>query len=168
MDAYTVFPNRIAEPVDSARCAQVGQGRMIARRRVAGDRRRVMGDRRRPGGATVRYRAVVPRVSRAEHHPAASSGGVVTVLVTGLLTVATVLVLVGLAHLRAADVDSAVPKSVGVVQVHSGEGLGELAHRIAPEVGTGVMVERIMELNGLTDSTVRQGQQLLVPLNEHR
>lgn len=174
MDAYAVFPNRIGEQAFRAECGadryrdSGHRDRVHGRRRVVTDRRRVAADGRRPGGMPMRYPSAGVRLSRAPHRPIAGSGGVGAVLVTVLLTVVTVLVLVGLAHLSAGEVGSGVPTSVGAVQVRAGEGLGELAHRVAPAAGTGAMVERIKELNGLTDSSVRQGQQLLVPTSQER
>ncbi|MDG3011443.1 LysM peptidoglycan-binding domain-containing protein [Rhodococcus sp. D2-41] len=169
MDAYTVFPNRMGEPVFRAGNGVDGHGGSVGGGcRPAADRRRVASDGCRPGGMPMCYPSAGVRFSRERHRPVADSGGVGVVLLTALITVATVLALVGLAHVRAGDTGSNLPTSVGVVQVRSGEGLGELAHRVAPGAGTGVMVERIKELNGLADSTVRQGQQLLVPMAQVR
>jgi hypothetical protein len=56
-----------------------------------------------------------------------------------------------------------VPDRTALVQVRSGENLGELARRAAPGSDPDAVVRRIRELNGLDGSDLRAGQPLVVP-----
>ncbi|MCP2267578.1 LysM domain-containing protein [Actinokineospora diospyrosa] len=58
-----------------------------------------------------------------------------------------------------------VPSTTTVVRVAAGESLSDVAARTAPDSDTSAVVERILELNGLTDVTVRPGQPLTVPVS---
>ena len=58
-----------------------------------------------------------------------------------------------------------VPATTTVVRVLPGESLSELAGRMAPGSDTDAVVDRIRELNRLSDSSVRSGQPLTVPFS---
>jgi LysM domain-containing protein len=59
-----------------------------------------------------------------------------------------------------------VPSRTAVVRVEPGENLQELAERVAPGSDPSAVVDRIMELNGLTGASVRAGQPLTVPMGK--
>lgn len=61
---------------------------------------------------------------------------------------------------------SANPVDTGtaVVHVQSGESLGDIASRVAPEMPTAAVVDKIMELNGMNNSALSVGQSLLTPV----
>ncbi|WP_143695578.1 LysM peptidoglycan-binding domain-containing protein [Williamsia sp. 1135] len=61
---------------------------------------------------------------------------------------------------------SANPANTGtaVVHVQSGESLGDIASRIAPEMPTAAVVDKIMELNAMNNSALSVGQSLLTPV----
>jgi hypothetical protein len=61
---------------------------------------------------------------------------------------------------------SADPGRVGtqVVRVQSGESLGAIASRIAPEMPTDAVVAKIMELNAMSNSALSVGQALVTPV----
>ncbi|GLW91510.1 LysM peptidoglycan-binding domain-containing protein [Actinokineospora globicatena] len=61
--------------------------------------------------------------------------------------------------------ESQVPSTTAVVRVAAGESLSDVAARTAPDSDTAAVVERIRELNGLDDATVRPGQPLTVPVS---
>jgi ABC-type antimicrobial peptide transport system ATPase subunit len=56
-----------------------------------------------------------------------------------------------------------VPHRTAVVRVEPGEGLLDVAERVAPHSDASAVADRIRELNGLPDSAVRPGQPLTVP-----
>ncbi|WP_156665443.1 LysM peptidoglycan-binding domain-containing protein [Rhodococcus phenolicus] len=90
---------------------------------------------------------------------AAARQTVLTVLLTALALIA----ILGVAHLRTSQVAADVPRTdVAVVRI--GESLADVAARIAPEAAAAQVVERIVELNVLSGTTVRPGQQLIVPV----
>jgi hypothetical protein len=62
--------------------------------------------------------------------------------------------------------DAANPSSAGteVVHVQTGESLGDIASRVAPEMPTQSVVNKIMELNGMNNSALSVGQSLLTPV----
>ncbi|SES48613.1 LysM peptidoglycan-binding domain-containing protein [Actinokineospora terrae] len=62
-------------------------------------------------------------------------------------------------------VQSEVPSTTTVVRVAAGESLSDVAAKMAPDSDTTAVVERIRELNGLDDATVRPGQPLTVPVS---
>jgi len=61
---------------------------------------------------------------------------------------------------------SADPARMGteVVRVQSGESLGAIASRIAPEMPTETVVAKIMELNAMNNSALSVGQALVTPV----
>jgi hypothetical protein len=81
------------------------------------------------------------------------------------LAVAVCLAVIGLAVLANAGAGSAdVPQRTAVVRIEPGESLLQLAERVAPRSDPGAVVDRIRELNGLSNSAVRPGQPLTVPV----
>lgn len=57
-----------------------------------------------------------------------------------------------------------MPTRLSVVYVQDGETLQHIAHRVAPDVPTAPVVERIRELNKLETGTVQAGQTLIAPI----
>lgn len=126
--------------------------------------------RRRPAGRFVKYGPAVaaPRPTPPPSRPAPSLLRVrarVAVACALLLVVAAGAVC-GLASLAGSEA-AAVPVQTGVVQVHQGETLSELAARVAPGAPSSEVVQRIVQLNALSGVSVRAGQTLVVPLREH-
>ncbi|MGA9374687.1 MAG: LysM peptidoglycan-binding domain-containing protein, partial [Mycobacterium sp.] len=62
------------------------------------------------------------------------------------------------------EAPSHVPTRLSVVYVQAGETLQHVAHRVAPDVPAGAVVEHIRELNKLESSTVQAGQTLIAPI----
>ncbi|MDQ3151828.1 MAG: LysM peptidoglycan-binding domain-containing protein [Actinomycetota bacterium] len=79
------------------------------------------------------------------------------------VVVTTVGVVCGLAVLGQGAGVPDVPGAVAEVRVGAGETLWDVADRVAPGSDEQAVVARIRELNGLTGSAVRPGQELLVP-----
>jgi hypothetical protein len=78
---------------------------------------------------------------------------------------AVCLAVIGLAVLaNSGPAASTVPAGTAVVRVEPGENLFQLAERVAPAGDPAAVAERIMELNGLTESALRPGQPLTVPV----
>lgn len=116
---------------------------------------------RRPGGRPLAHRTGGATFSRAAHgRPAPRAGGGVLVIAA----LATALAIVGFACLGAGSVDGAVPTRTVVVQVRSGESLGDIAARTAPGAVVEQVVARIVEMNALAGSGVHPGQSLVVPV----
>lgn len=57
-----------------------------------------------------------------------------------------------------------VPATTGLVQVHAGESLWQVARRVAPSADPGAVAARIVELNDLGSPSVRGGQVLVSPI----
>jgi LysM domain-containing protein len=57
-----------------------------------------------------------------------------------------------------------VPAATGVVQVHAGESIWQVARRVAPSADPGAVAARIVELNGLASPSVQPGEVLLSPI----
>ena len=104
-------------------------------------------------------RPVAPRrVARAR------SAGVVSVVQFVLVAVAAAVV-VGALGLLADGVRAArVPEATGLVQVHSGESIWQVARRAAPSADPGAVAARIVELNDLGSPSVRGGEVLVSPI----
>ena len=67
-----------------------------------------------------------------------------------------------------ASADRTAPAAAGevVLSVDSGDTLWEIAKRhMNPSLDTRAAVQSIMERNGLDSSSLRSGQQLIIPLN---
>jgi hypothetical protein len=134
-----------------ATVSSVGRRRLVIARRVARDQRRP------PSGARLL------RVSHA--HPdcagrvgPASLGWVVA---TGAFVFVCVLGLGLFANAMSATAE--IPDSTTVLWVRSGESLWDIARRVAPDADRGVVIDRIKELNGMSDVGLVPGQPLLVP-----
>lgn len=129
---------------------------------VASPSKRVGQDTERPPGRPRRP-ATAPRVLApvACGHRRAP----VPLSLVVALGVAVCLAVIGLAVLANLGAPaSSVPERTAVVRVAPGESLLELAERVAPGSDASAVVERIVELNGLSGSTVRPGQPLTVPV----
>lgn len=61
---------------------------------------------------------------------------------------------------------AADPASTGTAVVHvaSGESLGDIASRIAPEMPAAAVIDKIMELNAMSNSALAVGQPLVTPV----
>jgi hypothetical protein len=80
------------------------------------------------------------------------------------LGIAVCLAVVGLGILAGASSGSpTVPARTAVVRVEPGENLLQIAQRVAPHSDPAAVVDRIRDLNGLANSSVRAGQPLTVP-----
>lgn len=124
-------------------------------------RRRVQS--RRPGGAPLGHRGTGVLMSRASHRrrPITPLATVLLALLAGAVTL-----WLGLVAQLAGPTEEPVqmPTRLSVVYVQAGETLQHIAHRVAPDVPTGSVVERIRELNKLESSTVQAGQTLIAPI----
>ncbi|SDN61719.1 LysM peptidoglycan-binding domain-containing protein [Allokutzneria albata] len=119
--------------------------------------------RRHPGRGTVivpapAHAVIACRVRRRSR--AARVRGVLGALV---LTAVAVVALGLLAQLRGVGDGPDVPEAVSVVEVDPGESLWQLARRVAPDSPSGAVIDRIVELNELSDHVVYPGQPLRVP-----
>ena len=86
---------------------------------------------------------------------------------TGLLValgVAVALAVAGLGVLGNLSAQANVPTETATVRVGVGEGLWDVAARMAPDADRAAVVDRIKELNHLDSASVRPGQQLTVPV----
>ena len=106
-------------------------------------------------------------VSRADHARGANDVGWRMVLASVVITAGVLCGLVGVAQLATTD---GVSNSAAteVVQVQQGESLAALAARISPELPVAQVVERIMELNAMSNSALHPGQSLIVPSSSTR
>ncbi|MDF3304785.1 LysM peptidoglycan-binding domain-containing protein [Rhodococcus sp. T2V] len=130
-------------------------------------RRRTDGELRRPSSGAVAYRPIHTGVSRADHERGANDVGWRTVLAGIVITAG---VLCGLAGVAQLATGGSVSNSAAteVVQVQQGESLAAVAARIAPEMPVAQVVERIMELNAMSNSALHPGQSLIVPSSATR
>lgn len=135
------------------------------------DRRRMPAHR--PGREPVRYVRTGVAMSRAPHGrpPVAARPITPAATVALALVAAAITVWLGLvAHFGAAvtggdaRTGNAVPERLGVVQVHAGESLRQLAARVAPDAPAGAVAERIRELNRLDSANLDAGQTLITPI----
>ena len=129
-------------------------------RSVASPSRRIGQDTERPPGR--RTEASAPRVLApvACGHRRAP----VPLSLMVALGVAVCLAVIGLAILSNAGSGApTVPDRTAVIRVEPGESLTELAQRVAPHSDPAAVVDRIRQLNALTDSSLRPGQPLTVP-----
>ncbi|HEY2204512.1 MAG TPA: LysM peptidoglycan-binding domain-containing protein [Pseudonocardia sp.] len=116
---------------------------------------------RHPSAGAVARGAAVRRSGAPVRRTAPRRGGA-GALVALVLVVAVVVAALGL--LAGAVRNARVPEVTGVVQVHDGESLWQVARRVAPSADPGVVVARIAELNGLVSPSVRSGQELVTPI----
>lgn len=124
-------------------------------------RRRVQS--RRPDSAPLSYRSTGVLMSRASHRrrPITPVATVLLALLAGGITL-----WLGLVAQLGGPTEAPVqmPTRLSVVYVQDGETLQHIAHRVAPDVPAGSVVERIRELNKLDSSTVQAGQTLIAPI----
>lgn len=142
-----------------------GPSRGSASGRVVDTRRRI--ERRqdadvRPGGRPLSYERPRAATSRTPHRSDTQEVGWGAVVITALVTALVMAGFLGLAQWRTSD---AVPDRTAVVQVRGGESLGDVAARVAPGVDTWQVVDRIVDLNALSESAVHPGQTLVVPVS---
>jgi hypothetical protein len=78
------------------------------------------------------------------------------------VAIVTLLVIAGLGWLGQRS-DPAIPQRTAVVRVGAGETIWDVAARVAPQSEQRAVVDRIRNLNHLTDSKVVPDQQLQVP-----
>jgi predicted Zn-dependent protease len=78
------------------------------------------------------------------------------------VAIVTLLVIAGLGWLGQRS-DPAIPQHTAVVRVGAGETIWDVAARVAPQSEQRAVVDRIRNLNHLTDSEVVPDQQLQVP-----
>jgi hypothetical protein len=132
-----------------------------APRDVVVRRRRVQSQR--PSGAPLGYRGTGVLMSRASHRrrPITPATTVLLALVAGGITL-----WLGLVAQLGGPSESPVemPTRLSVVHVQAGETLQHIAHRVAPDVPVGHVVDRIRELNKLETSAVQAGQTLIAPI----
>ncbi|WP_246465205.1 LysM peptidoglycan-binding domain-containing protein [Ruania alkalisoli] len=102
-------------------------------------------------------------------HPARSAEGRLRLTVRGqiVLSVLALVVAAGIGSLLglALPADEALPSEVATVTVGPGESLWGIAQQAAgPGEDVRVVIDQIMTLNSLADSTVHAGQQLSIPV----
>ncbi len=122
--------------------------------------------RRRPAGRLVEYGATPAGAAARRPQqvlPSSTRRRLRVLVACALLAMVLAGAGFGLASLAGANTGD-VPTQTGVVQVHQGETLSELSARVAPGASRSAVVQRIVQLNGLTDVAVRAGQALVVPL----
>ena len=133
--------------------ARVDSTRRPADRRLAADRRVVVGCSE-PGSS-----APTVAVERDVYFRRRAWAGAAVVGI-GLMMLVLFLMFFG----RVVE-SGAAPANTGtaVVHVQSGESLGDIASRIAPEMPTEAVVEKIMDLNAMSNSALSPGQPLVTP-----
>lgn len=126
-------------------------------------RRRRPVQSRRPGGAPLGHRGTGVLMSRASHRrrPITPAVTVLLALLAGGITL-----WLGLVAQLGGPTEAPVemPTRLSVVYVEAGETLQHIAHRVAPDVPAGAVVDHIRELNKLETSTVQAGQTLIAPI----
>jgi LysM domain-containing protein len=76
---------------------------------------------------------------------------------------AVTLAVVGGASWMGQAASPVVPAETALTRVGAGETVWDVAQRVAPRSDQRAVVERIRQLNGMTDSAIQVGQQLQVP-----
>jgi predicted Zn-dependent protease len=114
----------------------------------------------------MRYRGPGVVMSRASHRrrpitPAATVG---LALIAALITVWLGVVAQFGGVVGTGDSAAAVPNTLAVIQVQSGETLQHVAHRVAPDAPVAHVVDRIRELNQLESASLDAGQTLIAPV----
>jgi len=114
-------------------------------------------DGRRP----ARLVAALPRATAQPCGPRPIAGSIGWLV---LIAALTFLVVLGFGWATAGQDSSAVPSQTQVVQIHPGDTLWSVAHRMAPGASPAAVVDRIRQLNRLDiDMTVYPGELLQVP-----
>lgn len=117
----------------------------------------------RPGGRLTTYGPVTTSCrARAPRVPSAAQVRARVGTTLSVLALLAALVVVGVSRLLAPE-GPGVPESTAVVQVTPGDTLSAIAARTAPDAPRQAVVDRIVELNGLSSSAVRAGQTITVP-----
>ncbi|MFJ6098807.1 LysM peptidoglycan-binding domain-containing protein [Williamsia muralis] len=134
--------------------ARVDSTRRPADRRLTADRRVVVGCSE-PGSSAPSVAAERDVYFRRRAWAGAAVVGI------GLMMLVLFLMFFG----RVVE-SGAAPANTGtaVVHVQSGESLGDIASRIAPEMPTEAVVEKIMDLNAMSNSALSPGQSLVTPI----
>lgn len=120
----------------------------------------------RPQGGNFEHRNRVG-VSRAPHVVDFVDVGWRSMVLGVLLTAVAVLGLVGLASVSVGGVSGQVDET-GVVRVAAGETLSDIAAQVAPGQSAGTVIDRIMDLNAMSNSKLSVGQTLIVPVAQGR
>jgi len=81
-----------------------------------------------------------------------------------VLALAAAVLVAGLGLLGDVARAQRVPSTSGLVRVHQGESLWQLARRVAPSADPGAVAARVVELNDLPSSSVYPGEALLSPV----
>jgi hypothetical protein len=81
-----------------------------------------------------------------------------------LVVLAAAVVVGGLGLLADGVRTARVPSATGMVRVHAGESIWQVARRAAPSADPGAVAARIVELNDLASPSVRDGQVLVSPI----
>jgi hypothetical protein len=81
-----------------------------------------------------------------------------------LVALVTAAVVGGLGLLSSGVREARVPSATGLVRVHAGESLWQVAGRVAPSADPGAVAARIVELNRLGSPSVRGGALVLSPI----
>ena len=151
---------RVGGPVASDQYTRSARARVDSTRRPAD--RRLSADRRVAVGCSEPVGSA-PSVAGIEHNTyfrrRAWAGAAVAGI--GLMMLVLFLTFFG----RVVE-SGAAPANTGtaVVHVQSGESLGDIASRIAPEMPTQAVVEKIMDLNAMSNSALSPGQSLVTPI----
>lgn len=125
------------------------------RRRPTPTRRRYVHSAHRAPGVAPHQDACAPvRASNQSISWTATVAGVVG-------TAVVLLALIGMANMRAGQLESAPQPAVATVQ--QGETLSEFAARVAPGEPVQQVVDGVLASNGLRSAAVTAGQQLVVP-----
>jgi hypothetical protein len=119
------------------------------------------GDRRRPGHVITVPARRVPSVACVPRSTGASLGWLI--LTAGLVTLAVF----GIGWLTSSGSTSSVPvpSATTVVTIHSGETLWGVATDEAPSSAPQDVVDRILQLNDISDATLYPGERLVVPVD---
>lgn len=113
----------------------------------------------------MRYRGSGVARSRAPHARRPVSTVVTLVLAAGAALITLWLgLLASLSAGHGAAAPAMATERVAVVRVHAGETLQHLAGRVAPDLPTDQVVDRIRELNDLDSVAVDAGQTLIAPM----
>ncbi|MCQ4119451.1 LysM peptidoglycan-binding domain-containing protein [Rhodococcus tibetensis] len=164
LDRQALDRRFVRSGVVRSRVVRSRQGRPY---RVEPRRPFVEGDLRRPAAGTVAYGSARSRVSRAEHAHRGSEVGWRMVLASVVITAGVLVGLVGVAQLAATE-SMGSSGATEVIHVREGESLAVVAATISPERPVAQVVERIMELNAMSNSAVYPGQTLIVPASGTR
>lgn len=134
------------------------RGRSLAARPTATPALRRRGVGRRGVACPARLAPAVAGAGRAP--PVALRSG----LVASLVAAATVMLAIGGGLDRTGpQAPPAIPADMAATRVGAGETIWDVARRVAPRSDQRAVAQRIRQLNGMVESAVVPGQQLLVP-----